>query len=128
MTDLSEVRAALAAASPAPWKACTEEWSLADAGDIPVVDAMGDYLCCSPDDGVRGGHSEADAALIASAPSWLAALCDRLDAAEAKLAALRELVDDIGADSAHATGCSGDPDCGACWAADLTKILEGEQK
>lgn len=67
-----DIRAALEAASPQPWKPIYLEGT--DPHDVPIEDATGDYICASPDDGVRGGHSAADAHLIANAPTWLAEL------------------------------------------------------
>ena len=80
MSDLTaEVRAALAAATPGPWE---------QSRVVPVIVYGADHndIYSRPREEI-----ERNVRLIAAAPSWLAALCDRLDAAEAKLAAVREL-------------------------------------
>ncbi len=44
-------------------------------GDVPIAATSGeawDYICSSPDDGVRGGHDEADADLIVHRRNTLA--------------------------------------------------------
>ena len=70
-----------AAATPLPWTAHPEDRDR--DGDVPVRTPSG-FLCESPDDGVRGGHAEADAALIvalraAAGPVavWLRSEADR---------------------------------------------------
>ena len=50
------------AATDGPWTA-REPIGATDPYDVPIYGAGG-YLCASPDDGVRGGHSNADADLI----------------------------------------------------------------
>lgn len=52
------------AASAGPWTADPPgkfQDPFQDPDDIPVYDATGNAICCSPDDFVRGGHSAADA-------------------------------------------------------------------
>ena len=76
MSDLTaEVRDALAAATPGPWE---------QSRGFPAIVYGADHndIYSRPREEI-----ERNVHLIASAPSWLAALCDRLDAAEAKLAA-----------------------------------------
>lgn len=75
----AEVRTALAAATPGPWE---------QSRGFPVIVYGADRndIYSRPREDI-----ERNVRLIASAPSWLAALCDRLDAAEAKLAAVRRL-------------------------------------
>lgn len=93
MADLTaEVRAALAEATPGPWEIDADDWIVSSVGPGVVVAAVCMEDCCMPAD-IRTVRYDnpADASLIASAPSWLAALCDRLDAAEAKLTAVRKL-------------------------------------
>ena len=78
MSDLTaEVRAALAAATPGPWK---------QSRGFPAIVYGADRndIYSRPREEI-----ERNVRLIASAPSWLAALCDRLDAAEAKYERLR---------------------------------------
>ena len=73
MSDLTaEVRAALAAATPGPWE---------QSRGFPVIVYGADHndIYSRPREEI-----ERNVHLIASAPSWLAALCDRLDAAEPK--------------------------------------------
>lgn len=77
-----------AAATEGPW--VTEEGEYPDDCPIHAADA---YLCTSPDDGVRGGHSAPDAAFIAAARTdvpWLLAEVARLDAV---VTAVRDTVD-----------------------------------
>ncbi len=88
MTDdlIATVRAALAAATPGPWRWCGYEEDgggyLCKCGKLwaqshneePILDA-------GPID--NGDQGIANAALIASAPTWLAELCDRLENLEA---------------------------------------------
>ena len=71
------------AAAPGPWIVVYEERS--HDGDLPICDDAGSYLCCSPDDGVRGGHELADAEHIASwHPVVALAVADWLDSAYAR--------------------------------------------
>ena len=66
LTDerLAELRRiAEGADSPGPWEA---RRAAHFEDDCPVYDAGGLPLCVSPDDGVRGGHSDADAKHIAA--------------------------------------------------------------
>lgn len=85
MSDLTaEVRAALAAATPGPWSVYETIH-----GDNYVVGPRGFIR----DDIVAGPtYNRENSLLIAAAPSWLAALCDRLDAAEAKYERLRRIL------------------------------------
>lgn len=82
-TDLSEIRAALAAATPGPWEAegrgvgqCGEPW-----GD--VVSTRVDCMAYCYGGTGSAIESPADAHLIANAPAWLAELVARVEAAEA---------------------------------------------
>ena len=50
------------AATPGPWMRSTDYVESND--DCPIVGADDKYLCVSPDDGVRGGHSAGDADYI----------------------------------------------------------------
>lgn len=72
--DLDAVRRVANAATPPPW----EIQDGTSETDVPVW-AGGDYLCCSPDDGVRGGHSRADAEFIAAARQWVPELVAEVD-------------------------------------------------
>lgn len=49
-----------------------------DPGDWPIQAADGDYICASPDDGVRGGHDRSTANLIVAAVNALPALLNLL--------------------------------------------------
>lgn len=70
MTPAEELRAAAdrlealaKAATPGHWAAGRSD----DPNDVPLVASDGhawEYLCCSPDDGVRGGHTLPDAELV----------------------------------------------------------------
>lgn len=80
---LTDIRERVQAATEGPWVAVAGE----GPNDWPIVcpdgSALGEYLCASPDDGVRGGHSEADAEFIAAARAdvpWLLAEVERLTA------------------------------------------------
>ena len=73
-------------ATAAPW-----EIHGGSGDDSPLwADAAMNYLCASPDDGVRGGHSAADAALIVALrptavplAGWLRACIRRAEIAPA---------------------------------------------
>lgn len=80
---LAEIRERVQAATDGPWLAVAGEgpsdWPIV----IPDGSDLGTYLCASPDDGVRGGHSEADAKFIAAARAdvpWLLSEVERLTA------------------------------------------------
>lgn len=62
--QLDENERAALAASPGPWAIGFHDRE--DPDDVPVSDALGRAICDSPDDGVRGGHSAADAHHIAT--------------------------------------------------------------
>ena len=90
MSDLTtEVRAALAAATPGPWEQSRGFPAIVYGAD------RNDIYSRPREEIERNVH------LIASAPSWLAALCDRLDAAEAELTAVKAAL------SPHATEAHG---------------------
>jgi uncharacterized protein (DUF885 family) len=74
-TDHAALRALADAATPGPWEVERDPYG---DDDYPVS-ANGRYLCVSPDDGVRGGHSEADAAFIAAARDAVPALLDEVE-------------------------------------------------
>ncbi len=81
MTDLSTIREALAAASPGPWVMHSDDM------EVVVVMAEDDRWprsYCPIARGMDQGESdgEADGNLIANAPTWLAELVDRVEAAE----------------------------------------------
>ena len=86
-TPTAEIRAALEAATPGPWEASTSEATMNDRNEW-TFRRMGPPTVPMH---FRAVMQSADARLIAAAPAWLAELCDRLEAAEAKLAAVREL-------------------------------------
>lgn len=70
----TRLREVAGAATPGPWEAIPD-----GPGDWPV-EGGGNYLCHSPDDGVRGGHDEGDATYIAMMhPPVALALADWLD-------------------------------------------------
>ena len=92
MADLTaEVRAALAAATPGPWE---------QSRGFPVIVYGADRndIYSRPREEI-----ERNVRLIASAPYWLAALCDRLDAAEAKLTAAKAA---LSTHTTEAHGCT----------------------
>lgn len=92
MSDLTtEVRAALAAATPGPWEQSRGFPAIAYGAD------RNDIYSRPHEEVERNVH------LIAAAPSWLAALCDRLDAAEAKLAAAKAV---LSPHTTEAHGCT----------------------
>lgn len=98
MSDLTaEVRAALAAATPGPWE---------QSRGFPAIVYGADRndIYSRPREEI-----ERNVRLIAAAPSWLAALCDRLDAAKAAL-------------STHATEAHG---C-TCTECQIARILNGD--
>lgn len=118
MSDLTQtVREALAAATPGPWAYVEPDGR---HGADPWIDA-------DPDPISQFFGREADAHLIAAAPAWLAELCDRLEAAEGELAAVRRLVTDWQANSGSRP--LGDPTA-ETWnecARQLLRALDGEQ-
>jgi hypothetical protein len=67
--DLDAIEARAAAATGGPWLlgdgVFDEQLNGDDDWAVRVAD--GSYLCASPDDGVRGGHSKADAEFITNA-------------------------------------------------------------
>lgn len=82
---IDRARALLAAATPGPWHACGESRGWCDCGnvwsiptDAPVASATAVW------EGGELAHAavKANAALIAAAPSLLAAICDALESAE----------------------------------------------
>ena len=87
MSDLTaEVRAALAAATPGPWRSVVKAPCITGVAGTQAGSDWG--VCWTGDEMTR--YSSEDAHLIASAPSWLAALCDRLDAEPAPVKPSRE--------------------------------------
>lgn len=79
----------LHAAASLPWRADEDdnpEW------DVPILDAANDYICNSPDDGVRGGFESVDARLIVAAVNALPALLDELREARAALGRVEALL------------------------------------
>ena len=105
MSDLTaEVRAALAAATPGPWE---------QSRGFPVIVYGADRndIYSRPREEI-----ERNVHLIANAPSWLAALCDRLDAAEAKLAAAEAA---LSPHTTEAHGCT-------CTECRIARILNGD--
>lgn len=91
MSDITtRARALLAAATPGPWEA--DAWCNYDDGGWA---AIGPHHMATEDEGYDDApgspaydRAMADSALIAAAPELLAALCDELEAAEAKVARL----------------------------------------
>ena len=73
---LAEIEARIEAATEGPWTVLPDsaDW------DVPILDAAGSFICCSPDDGVRGGHLAQDAAFIAHARTDLPATVKALRA------------------------------------------------
>ena len=109
MSDLTaEVRAALAAATPGPWG--VYETIHADNYVVGPRGFMRDDIVAGPT------YNRENSLLIASAPSWLAALCDRLDAAEAKLAAAKAA---LSPHTTEAHGCT-------CTECQIARILNGD--
>lgn len=81
MTDLSEIKAALAAATPGPWKFDREEFNAGwDVYGLRAPD--GRWVFSAGSAFGRNIPKSADAALIANAPAWLAELVDRCEKAE----------------------------------------------
>lgn len=80
MTDIGEIKAALAAATPGPW---FTDWDL-HGNDIAVIQETGTsgFTLGSIAEDVP---TKADAILIASAPSWLGELIERCERAEEAL-------------------------------------------
>ena len=113
MSDLTaEVRAALAAATPGLWVVEVDDWTCAVVLDDGLSGTA--YIAERLTQGDSEG--EDDANLIANAPSWLAALCDRLDAAEAKLAAAKAA---LSPHTTEAHGCT-------CTECQIARILNGD--
>ena len=73
---LAEIEARFEAATEGPWTVLPDsaDW------DVPILDAAGSFLCCSPWRGVRGGHLAQDAAFIAHARTDLPATVKALRA------------------------------------------------
>ena len=88
-TPTAEVRAALAKATPGAWEASTSEATMNDRNEW-TFRRMGPRIVPMH---FRAVMQSADASLIAAAPAWLAELCDRLEDAETKLAAVRGLAE-----------------------------------
>lgn len=81
MTAIDQIRKELDAATPGPWEVATGPklgW-VAQINDLWVVH-----------DVEEAGPVEADATLIAHAPTYLAALCDVAEAAQAMVDAIDE--------------------------------------
>ena len=101
MTHISEIRAALAAATPGPWHskgwlATREETDEADRTGVEdlITDANGKRVVgASWYDGEHIACTEPDASLIASSPTWLAELCDRVERAETHVASAEAHID-----------------------------------
>lgn len=88
--DLPALRDIANAATPGPWAT----YDAGGPGDDWPIEAgpEAEYLGHSPDDGVRAGFTEPDATHIAAFdPPTVLALIDRAEAAEKKVAAVREL-------------------------------------
>ena len=87
---LAEIEARIEAATEGPWTVLPDsaDW------DVPILDAAGSFICCSPDDGVRGGHLAQDAAFIAHARTdvpWLVEQVKVRDKALRAVLALHEV-------------------------------------
>jgi hypothetical protein len=84
MTDeeLEAIRERAEKATPGPW---TTEQSYDGDPDTPVLVGDGEYLCASPDDGVRGGHLFEDADFIAHAREDVPALVAEIELLRATL-------------------------------------------
>lgn len=101
MTDINKIRAALAAATPGPWHskgwlATEEEIDEANRTEVEdlITDANGKRIVgASWYDGMHINCTEPDAALIASSPTWLAELCDRVERAETHVASAEAHID-----------------------------------
>lgn len=132
-TDLAVIEAALEAATPGPWAVCPwypqgvmpKAW----ADDQLPVEERGPFMSTGTvGDGADVGteRPEADAHLIANAPTWLAELVERVKAAEAAIERVRRFGHDAKREYAHISGCGGDPECPACWAHDILRALDGD--
>ncbi len=108
MSDRSivdEARSLCAAATPGPWRS---GWDDEPDDEAPIIasDAGSPVVAGMWWDGPRGACTREDAALIARAPSLLAALCDALDGRDARIA---ELEAELAAERGELAG--GDDPC-----------------
>ena len=103
---LAEIEARIEAATEGPWTVLPDsaDW------DVPILDAAGSFICCSPDDGVRGGHLAQDAAFIAHARTDLPATVKALRAV-LELHFSRTDIDDFADRLPWCNECSGDYPC-----------------
>lgn len=74
---MNAARDLAATGTPGPWAVVD---NMGEPWDTPICAGNGDYLGCSPDDGVRAGFDDADAAKIVRAVNALGPLGDLLDA------------------------------------------------
>ncbi len=86
MTDLAEIRAALAAATPGPWDDVVSTWEVRALGKVDHGFRVCEVFAAG--DPAQGPHA-GNKALIANTPTWLAELCDRVERAEGHVANLR---------------------------------------
>ena len=70
------------AATEGPWRHEADDSPF----DVPITTGELDYLCTSPDDGVRGGHSIEDAAFIVASRTAVPKMAAALQAVLAMLA------------------------------------------
>lgn len=131
MSDrLEEIRAALAAATPGPWHETGFGEIESDARDERGFPRMVIYD--------EGGHTGADAKLIANAPVWLAELCDEVERLVAETQRLTRERDELATWKAHvvepciACGAPMLLICGVCsdkhWNEKLTALRAAGQR
>ena len=146
-TDLAVIEAALKAATPGPW----ETWPHAHIEDgcrclscqFVTVWQTRNSLDCEdiprkPGESERceaSGYSWEDANLIANAPTWLAALVERVKVAEAAVVSAkadgwderdRARASYLGPDSGHYEDCMGWEDCNCATYPNPYRALDGD--
>lgn len=92
---IAEIRERLAKATPGPWwydATCCNQWGEAHAGSVRAPELDGDFIVKVEPDAER---PEADAQLIANAPSDLAWLLSELDAVRQDVKRLQAGIDAI---------------------------------
>ena len=116
---LAEIEARIEAATEGPWTVLPDsaDW------DVPILDAAGSFICCSPDDGVRGGHLAQDAAFIAHARTDVPWLVEQVKVRDKALRAVLELHFSRADRLPWRNECSGDYPCDTVRA--ITEALEG---
>ena len=89
-----KIRKALAEATPGPWNSTDHGWTVW-AQRKPHAEPRFVAAASSPTSHGQHARGMADAHLIANAPTWLAQLCDQVDALTTKLAAAEAVIEAV---------------------------------